>query len=522
LLDQYQRELIHIISFCRARGEQELTPSDLTYQELPVETLDRLSQRYAVADIYPLTPMQESMLFLALNNDASPVFFEQASYRLLGKLDVDLVEKSLALLSKRYEVSRTAFVHDGLDRPLQILLKKRDIEFHYQYLRQGPAGLRDAPEVEAFIREYRKQDRERRFDLSRDALMRTAILQLDEGEYELVWSNHHIIMDGWCRGLLIAEFFDIYHHYLENKPLKLPAVTPYRHYIQWLEKKDKKESEKYWRGYLELFEKTSSLPKNPHSAPGDNPAANDKNDPVLHSLSSEQTRALHRLAGQNHVTLNTTIQAVWGILLAKLNGCRDMVFGTVVSGRPSDIPGVESMIGLFLNTIPVRIRYEKETTFKEMLQHLQKTAIESEPHHHYPLAEIQSQTRLKQHLLDHLFTFENYPLPEQVESRKKNKKDNDNPLSTKIEFNLSGFDFFEQTNYDLNILVIPGERLVVAYNYQIKVYEKKLIEEIAADFERLLLQVINNDTLVIENLTLLSAENREDLLAEFNDNLENE
>jgi amino acid adenylation domain-containing protein len=218
------------------------------------------------------------------------------------------------------------------------------------------------------------------------------------------------------------------------------------------------------------------------------------------------------MAGRNNVTLNTMIQALWGIVLGKYNNRRDVVFGTVVSGRPSEIPGVESMVGLFINTILVRIRYDEKTTFKELLRQVQDAAIDSEPYHYYPLAEIQSAHPLKQNLLDHILIFENYPITEQIEGMISRGSEN----NQSSPWELLNVDRFEQSSYDFNLVVGPGEQLQVVFSYNANVYEDGFVRKIFKHLKKVLQQVLDHAEGPAAAFTLLSEEDKEQILLEFN------
>ncbi|HLP59542.1 MAG TPA: condensation domain-containing protein, partial [Candidatus Deferrimicrobium sp.] len=323
-------ELKHLISFCCAKKNKAFTPNDFTYKKLSIESVDRLMESYSNAeDLYILTPMQEGMLFHVLVDDATNFYFEQMSYRLLGNLNIYLVVKSLNELFKRHDILRTAFVYKDIERPVQVVLKESAIDFYYEDISQ----ISEQEEKEKVIREFKEKDRTRPFDLSNGMLMRVSILQAAASEYEFTWSSHHILMDGWCIGILNTEFFEVYTSYLENRPYRLPGVKPYRTYIRWLEKQDKEESVRYWENYLDSYEEQTGIPKTKIVEKGE---TGYRNETVSLILEMEKVAALHKLAAANHVTLNTVAQTLWGIILGKYNGKEDVVFGAVVSGRPVD------------------------------------------------------------------------------------------------------------------------------------------------------------------------------------------
>ncbi|MBE5097613.1 condensation domain-containing protein, partial [Bacillus thuringiensis] len=249
-----------------------------------------------------------------------------------------------------------------------------------------------------WIKRYTAEDKERGFNLAEDVLMRMAILRTNEQTYHVIWSFHHILMDGWCMPLAIQEIFETYYAIQEQREPELSIVTPYSDYIEWLEVQDYEESSKYWNNYLEGYEGQTLLPKVTSGRDNESYASGN----LVWNLGQELTEQLKQVAKSNQVTLNTLMQTAWSVLLQRYNNSTDVVFGSVVSGRPSEIVGVENIIGLFINTIPVRIRCEAEESFVEVMKRNQKQAIASHAYDTYPLYEIQTQTEQKQNLINHI------------------------------------------------------------------------------------------------------------------------
>ncbi|MCP5050266.1 MAG: non-ribosomal peptide synthetase, partial [bacterium] len=467
----------------------------------------QLAQSYGenIADIYPLSPMQEGMLFHALYETGSLAYFEQASYRFRGQLDIDGVKHGLNQLIKRHAILRTLFLYEGFERPVQVVLRERDIDFLYKDIE----SLGNEIEKNRFINRFKQEDRQRSFALSSQPLMRVALFRCGPDEYEFTWSFHHILMDGWCLGIFQVEFFEIYHDHLVNKPHQLPLPTPYRTYIQWLERQDKEASHRYWLHYLAGYDKTSGIPRWKSPAQQQEPV---KKEHKAAALETATTDGLHRLAGKNHVTLNTVVQTLWGILLGKYNNRRDVVFGTVVSGRPAEIEGVETMIGLFINTVPVRIRWNPATTYSQLLDQMQQEAIAGENYHYSPLAEIQSLSLLKQQLLDHVFIFENYPMGQYI----KDMVSRDKRQTRGTGFHMLNIEVFEQTGYDFSIMVIPGPRLSIRLEYHPGIYDPFWVEKLLVHFRRLLDQVLANEAQTVDRLTLMTIEEKQRILYGFN------
>ncbi|MCU0286880.1 MAG: amino acid adenylation domain-containing protein [Acidobacteria bacterium] len=506
LMEHWTGELHSLIAFCSAKetaGTKEFSPSDFTYKDLTIEQVERLMTEYpGIVDVYPLTPMQEGMLFHALADDTSASYFEQMSYRLEGHLDIALMEKSFNELFKRHDILRTAFVYKDIEQPLQVVLEKRAIDFYYEDI----SRMSEQAGKENRLREFKSNDKARPFDLSKNVLMRVAIFRLAEAEYEFIWSSHHILVDGWCMGILNIEFFEIFNSLLENRVYRLPAVKPYRSYIQWLANRDKSASAHFWQNYLGYFEEKTGIPRTT-PANENNPY---QNEAVSVVLDSEKTTALNNVAGRHQVTVNTVAQVLWGILLGKYNQTDDVVFGAVVSGRPSDLEGVETMVGLFINAIPVRIRFEAKTKLNGLLKNVQEEALAAESYHYYPLADIQAMTALKQNLIDHIMVFENYPVAEQIEGLGKETNNN------KVSLKFANVEVFEQSNYDFNIVLGLSVRLSISFRFNRNVYAQDFVEQIARHFCFLIEQVIETQDQPISALTLLPDEEKQRILFEFN------
>jgi amino acid adenylation domain-containing protein/non-ribosomal peptide synthase protein (TIGR01720 family) len=498
--DSFRDTLIKIIHFC-ASSEKRLTPGDLTYAQVPADALTVIRRNYDFIDIYQLSPMQEGLLFHHLLNRSSNAYFEQVSYRLHGHLAPALVEKSINELFKRHDILRTAFVIDIVDRPLQVLLKERKASFTFCDI-----SSMDQNEKEVYVQTFKEQDIQRGFDLANDPLLRVSLLQIGPAEFEFVFSHHHIVMDGWCIGVLISEYFIIYKSIEEERPYILPPVKQYKNYISWLAKLDGQLSAAFWQKYLLEYDEIATV-KNSHIAPD----GQYQGKQVLLQIGKGRMRKLNELAVSQRVTINTIVQTLWGILLAKYNGRTDVVFGSVVSGRPAGIEGIESMIGLFINTIPVRVSYTHDTTLSGLLHLIQQDGLKSEPHHHYPLAEIQAGSELNQGLFDHIIIFENFPVQIQIEGSIDQGHEED------IETQVSNVSIFEQTNYDLNIMVSPGEEFRIVFNFNQRVFKTAFIEELLFYLSHLIDETLAVPDVLVKDMNLLPANALSKRIALFND-----
>jgi len=476
LIRNFKSEIKHLIALCSSKDKTGFTPADFTYKGLSMEKVDELAEKYFIEDIYTLTPMQEGMLFHSLYGASSSAYFVQISFRFHGELNIPFLKKSLEHLFLRHDVLRTVFIYEGFDRPLQIVLKERKPVFFFKDLQEEATGK----EKGAFIREYKERDRRCFFDLSKDVLLRTAVIRVDAEQYEFIWSNHHILMDGWCREILFTELFEIYRSYRENRPFHLPFIKPYRNYIQWLENVDKKASKEYWEKYLQGFNKFTGIPRKNKQAPGPKGMREESFECLL---GKDSSHSLSELAASRRVTLNTVFQVLWGVLLGIYNDTLDVVFGTVVSGRPPEILGVETMVGLFINNVPVRIRFDENTRFWDLVKKVQQEVLESKPHHYYSLAEIQASSMLKQDLFDHVLVFENFP-------------------SINRPFELESVQQHEYSNYDLTLGIIPGEPIKVKFLYNTGIYEPGFIEQVSLNLKEMINTVITKDDIRVKAFSI--------------------
>jgi iturin family lipopeptide synthetase B/iturin family lipopeptide synthetase C len=411
-------------------------------------------------------------------------------------------------LFKRHDILRTLFVYEDFDYPLQVVLKDRQVDFYYEDVRQLIVGT--GSDMDKFVEEFKERDRKRSFELSKDVLMRISVLQLGESDYEFIWSAHHILMDGWCVEVIISEFFEIYSNFLVNKEYHLPPVNHYRIYIQWLEKRDKAESKKFWAAYLDGYSRLATFQK--PTAPGSS-AQGYKFEKFFFQLDKETSQSLNQMAERNHVTLNTLLQTIWGILLGNYNGRQDVVFGAVVSGRPYELKGVDKLVGLFINTIPVRIRYNGSTIFSKLLKDIQKTAIECEQHHYYPLAEIQAETPLKNELMDHFLDFTNFPraiiIDKEIGSSVESKP--------RIGFRIIKEESFDHSNYDFSVMIFASDLISMRFDYNGNVFEREWVERIANHLKLISEQVLVNEEIPIDELSLLSEEEKRKLVKVLRD-----
>ncbi|WP_025028796.1 non-ribosomal peptide synthetase [Caldalkalibacillus mannanilyticus] len=450
-----------------------------------------------VQNVYKLTPMQQGMLFHSLANPYSSAYFEQTSVDIEGVFHIDLFEQSINQLIERHDILRTVFSTSIREQILQIVWQHQPLPVQVEDLQ-----TMSKEEQKTYIDTFKKEDRLKGFNLSRGPLMRIAVLQKGETSFHLVWSFHHILMDGWCVPLIYKEAFYIYQQLVENNTILLPEAPPYKRYIEWLEKQDQQQADDYWNAYLAGYEQQVSLIKSEQKM-----TEGYRSSKEGFELGAERTARLHALSKRYQVTLNTLLQTIWGVVLQRYNNCNDIVFGGVVSGRPAEIRGVEEMLGLFINTIPIRIMSKDNESFEQCVQRVQRDSLESAQYDFYPLYEIQARTALKQELVNHIMVFENYPVDQQIKEMSNNAQS---------PYSFHNVEVFEQTSYDLNLIIAPGNSLQIAFHYNELVYDQQTIEQIMGHLTSVMDQIISQPDLRIQELKLLTQPEIEQILYDFN------
>jgi len=456
-----------------------------------------------IKDIYQLSPLQTGIYYHWLSDSSSSLYFEQISYRLKSKdLDKELLKKSYDQLVDRHDVLRTSFRNDLAGELLQVVFNSIDSNFSFEELPIGVVG----EELEKFIIDKKHTDRLKGFDLEKPGQMRLQVINLGSNTLEFIWSHHHILMDGWCMGILVKDFFHLLEANKKGVKANLPTPTPYVDYIKWLSKLDTKLSRDYWENYLLGFKNSSILPfKEAISL--------DKSHKVRTAqtvmIEGKDFMQLKTFCAENNITQSTFVQTVWGVLLSKYNSNQDVVFGAVVAGRPGGLAGVEDMIGLFINTIPVRVKYKaSHDTPLGLLKKLQKEAILGTNHHYQNLADIQSIGEKGASLIDHILVFENYPVEKMVEPDSKDK----------LEMSVETYDFFEQNNYDFSISAVPHvDALEVTFKYDQSLYDPELMTNMGCHYENMVKDFLNQPDLPLSEISLLKREEQNLILKRLND-----
>jgi amino acid adenylation domain-containing protein len=415
-----------------------------------------------IEDIYPLSPMQQGMLFHSLLAPASGAYVVQVCFEIHEPLDVDRFEQAWQQVVDRHPVLRTAFVWDNLEQPLQVVA--RQVKLPLERLDYQSLSLDQQQQQIARLQQERTQG----FQLTKAPLMRLTLAQLQPAVYIVVWSYHHLLLDGWSVPLLLRDVLASY------RGLSLGTAPPYRHYIAWLQQQDLQQAERFWRQTLQGFVSPTRLGID---------RAERTETTVYHEqqiqISTQLSAALQTLAQRHQITLNTLVQGVYALLLSRYSGETDIVFGATCSGRPVDLPDAETMIGLFINTLPMRIKIDFRQPLLNWLQQIQTHQLELRQYEYSSLLDIQrwSQLPASLPLFETLLIFENYPIAPEMRQQIANLK---NIQTT------------EQTNYPLSLYVVADPVITLRILYDCERFSTNLITQMLNHLEHLLMSILEN------------------------------
>ncbi|WP_299612644.1 amino acid adenylation domain-containing protein [uncultured Tateyamaria sp.] len=411
---------------------------------------------HGIEDIYELSPMQSGMLFHSVYEAGPRMYFEQVVIPFDATVDPDHFAGAWAAVTAANPALRTSIHWEDLDKPVQVVHRNARMAVETWDLRREPPGRR-----EVTLQLKLAEDRDRGFKLDQAPLMRVTLARMGPSAYRMVISFHHIILDGWSLQAVFAQFTDAYARLAGGGRPNLQQTRPYRAFIEWLQAQDPKSAEGYWAKVMADAPGPTGIGRATVGAQSNRP--DDFGEVELH-LSAEEADAARAASVAHQLTLNTLLQGAWAITLGRFTDQDDLVFGVTVSGRPAEIGGVEDMIGLFINTVPLRTRLSFGTTLSDCLAQLQSDQLRARNFDHCGLVQIREWAGLPgdELLFDTIFAFENYPTQ---------RKDGDASADTT---------FIERTNYPLSVAVIPGDGLQVRLLYDGQAIEPAKVRAIGA------------------------------------------
>ncbi|WP_052433450.1 non-ribosomal peptide synthetase [Streptacidiphilus carbonis] len=485
-------------------GAGGLTPSDLPLVPVRQQDIDVWEQRYpGLADVWPLTALQSGLLIRSLRND-SPFDAYQVQYalHLSGPVDPRRLRAAAQALLDRHPALRAAFLPDAAGDLVQLVVDGVRLPWREADLTDPGGDPGEAGRQAAFER-FLAEDLRAHFDPAAPPMLRMALVTMGPERHELVLTAHHALLDGWSLPLLMRDLLRLYGAGGDGSAL--PRARGYRDFLEWLSRQDRTGSALAWQRELEGFAEPTVLA--PAASPGNaGPGVGHVDVP----LPADTARALSRRAGELGVTLNTVVQGSWAVLLAQLTGRQDVAFGAAVSGRPPELAGVDDIVGMLLNTVPVRVDCAPATTVAELLTGLQERQAALLDHHHVGLPDIHRLTG-RDVLFDTFLAFESFPVDRAALTGAGR--------AAGIAF--TGIRPYTTSHYALTVLALAdSDRLRLTVQYQRDAFDPDAAADVAVRFGRVLAQVAADPGRRVGAVELLDRAERERLLARSADRAE--
>ncbi|MEU8712515.1 non-ribosomal peptide synthase/polyketide synthase [Streptomyces sp. NPDC048663] len=487
LADGMVRALTAVTEHCARPGAGGRTPSDFPLARLDQARVDRLAgDGRRIEDLLPLTPLQEGMLFHRLVGGPDDVYVDQAALLLEGVDDPDALSTAWQRVTDRTPALRTSVVWEDVPVPLQVV--HRDVDVPLTVLDWRDL---DADERAARLGRLRSDDLAQGLDLAAAPLMRLTLVRLPDARVQVLWTSHHLILDGWSLAQVLTEVFDEYASLTTGAATPPPPRRPFGDYVRWLAGQDTEAVRAYWSGVLAGFSAPTALPADRALRPG-----HETRSTAVHTgtLCEETSARLARASRAAGLTLGTVVQGAWALLLSRYSAEPEVLFGTTVSGRPDDLPGVESMVGMFINTLPTRVRVDGARTATAWLRDLQEAQAEARRHAAVSLAELTALSDVPSGspLFHSLVAFENYPF--------------DQARSAASGIRLADVEGRDATNYPLMLRAHQGERFHFDLAYDPALFDSATVRSLADRLCLLLAQLAEDPDRPLRALARTAAE----------------
>ncbi|WP_267938918.1 non-ribosomal peptide synthetase [Saccharothrix sp. S26] len=474
LADAFADALRGITAHCAEPGAGGRTPSDFPLADLTQAEVDLITGE----DAFPLTPMQAGMVFHGLGDQG--VYFQQTTFVVDGVTDPAAFAAAWQRVVDRTPVLRSSVLWEGVRQPLQVVHEHAEVPFTFL----DWSDLDEATRADR-LRELLARDRDQGIDLARPPLMRVAIARLSPTSVQVLWTFHHVLLDGWSVFHVLSDVLD---------PGAETDRRPFRDYVAWLAEQDEAEAREHWRRALAGFDSPTPLP-------ADRPAGHGTSSRRLEvELTDEESARLYEFARHHRVTPSAIVQGAWALLLARSAGRRDVCFGATVSGRPAELPGVDAITGIFINTLPVRVQVDGAAPVADWLRALQDAQVESRRFEHVPLADIQAWSEVERgtNLFDSVVVFENYP------------------VELAEDLGLRDIAAVETTSFPLSATVYPRERLGLLLGYEPAMFEPGTVERLAERLRRLLVGLVADPDRPVADVPWLSEDEVRQVLFDWN------
>ncbi|TFY89458.1 amino acid adenylation domain-containing protein [Pseudomonas nabeulensis] len=500
LAEAYLAELHSLVAHCLKDDAGGLTPSDFPLAQLTQPQLDALPvPASAIEDVYPLTPMQEGLLLHTLLEPGTGLYYMQDRYRINSALDPERFAQAWQAVIARHEALRASFCWNVGEDMLQVIHKPGSTPIEYLDWSNDPEDEQE-PRLQALL----KSEREAGFDLLNQAPFHLRLIRVGAERYWFMMSNHHILIDAWCRSLLMNDFFELYMALGEGRDAQLATPPRYRDYIAWLQRQNLNEARQWWQQNLRGFERTTPIPSDrpfmrDHAGHGGMVVGD-----CYTRLDARDGAQLRELAQAHQLTVNTFAQAAWALVLRRLSGDRDVLFGVTVAGRPVEMPEMQRTVGLFINSIALRVKLpedDQKCSVRQWLSGLLDSNMQLREYEYLPLVTIQEHSELPkgQPLFDSLFVFENAPVEVSVLDRAQS-------------LNATSDSGRTHTNFPLTAVCYPGDDLGLHLSYDQRYFDESTVQGMLGEFKRLLLALVQGFHGDMAELPLIGEQEREFLV----------
>lgn len=448
-----------------------------------------------IDDIIALSPTQEGILYHCLKDPELPLYVSQVTLQVEGRMEKKRLEQAMEIISQENECLRSVFRWEKINQPVQIVMKKMVFEIAEEDISALPVS-----EKKKQIEEIQRRERKKGFNLTKGPLLRVVLCREDEERYRILLQFHHIILDGWSLGLLLSEWFQTYDLIIRNEKVKKQDKPRYKSYIKWLQNYNHEQAVDFWKQELNVLSTNTKLPSRPH-------VKQLGNDVQHESISLEEIMPKVEAFSKTYgVTVNAVINAAWGLMLQRYNNSDEALFGLTVSGRPEELIGVDQMVGLFINTIPVIVKGEGNPTAGDYVRNVHNQLIRYKEAEHLPLSDIQSavQRNGTEALFNHFLVFENYPLDQQLLEGNFNG------------FTITGYEEAEVNHYELTVSFLLAGKPELKLDYYADLFDRQTIRKMAQHFIVVLQQITSRPEQELSSVELVTADERKQLLEEFN------
>nr|QEO73559.1 condensation domain-containing protein [uncultured bacterium] len=498
LATAFTEALAQIVRHCAEPGVGGCTPSDFPLARLDQAAVRRIcGDGGTVADIYPLTPMQSGMLFHSLSESESDIYVSQTCLVLDGVSAPLALAQAWQHVVDRTPILRTAVVWQGIDEPMQVVHRHVDVPVtHHDW-----TDLSEAERAAELNRVF-ALDVNQSFDLTRPPLLRLTVARLSDTSVQLVCSSHHILLDGWSFADVLTDVFEEYAVLTSDATSKPVVRRQFRDYVEWLAKQDRVVAEDYWRSVMAGLPAPTPLPYDRSPARA-HTSRSSREVPLR--LPAAVSAKLYERARGTRLTVNALVQGAWALLLSRYSGERDVCFGATLSGRPADLPGADEIVGLFINTLPVRVHVDPHQQVVSWLRSLQDAQVESRQHSYVSLAQVQAGSEIPRgtNLFDSIVVFENFPYDENAAARHG--------------LTVRDFHGVEDTNFALSLSAYAGDELALTLGYDPELFDAGTIDRIAGHLSVVLAAFAEDPGIRLAEVPMLTGTEREQLLATWND-----